>query len=701
MTRRGLSATPLYWLLSAGLIALFLIAPEPTDADDVRTTSRFRRYLATQANTTERATPSLIPQAEAGINDHPTLADFWTGQAEFVIDIADTGLPMGESETIVMSDGTLWSYVHASDRSAGVVDRCGDPVAFPGCTVIYRSADGGASFTLDEPVCQFACMQCPCQSKVDHVNQQQYPRVAFDGKQLHLVYEYGARIMHRISVDGRTWSDSGFVPRTGIWQDWYRGCPAEARIGEHPFTMPFYDCLVGGPPGLYAENGELYVFVGLGQNPGSMGCYRGPVDGTVDGTMPLRYCERNPLFTGAADYGPHEEMGAAANAYFGFRTISSADVVKVGNRYYMFFEGVRGPGPGDPGDTQFGLGLARSQGDQIDGPWKIFNGNPILVDLPGNIGLGHADVVVLEGETYLYTSLDGLVRSRLRLQRDKSRVSKKYIMNPNPILKRLGLTDTDRAVIFHADDIGMCHASLAAYAEMVDFGLLSSAAVMVPCPWFLQTATYCSANQARYPHLDMGVHLTLTSEGAGYRWGPLSTRASESGLLDDEGYFPRTTQQVQEKATPAAVRMESQAQLDRALAAGIDVTHIDSHMGASFHPKFLTDYVQMAQQAAIPALILRSTIAQLQQRWGMTEEMAVTAARRITALEEQGFPTLDVVTALPLEPAAVPLENRLETAKATLAKLPSGVSYFIVHPSKDTPELRAITSNWPRPRCRL
>ena len=76
---------------------------------------------------------------------------------------------------------------------------------------------------------------------------------------------------------------------------------------------------------------------------------------------------------------------------------------------------MRGPGPGDGGDTQFGLGLARSLTAQIDGPWEKYTGNPILVDLPGNIGLGHADVVVADGRTYLYTSLDGITRSRLIL----------------------------------------------------------------------------------------------------------------------------------------------------------------------------------------------------------------------------------------------------------------------------------------------
>jgi beta-xylosidase len=85
----------------------------------------------------------------------------------------------------------------------------------------------------------------------------------------------------------------------------------------------------------------------------------------------------------------------------------------------MLYEGVRGPADGAPGDTQFGLGLARSLSNQIDGAWEKYPANPLLVDLPGNIGLGHADLVVLDGRTYLYTSLDGVTRSRMVLVWDE------------------------------------------------------------------------------------------------------------------------------------------------------------------------------------------------------------------------------------------------------------------------------------------
>jgi hypothetical protein len=354
----------------------------------------------------------VIPPAP-GANGHPTLADFWDGRAGFVLDVPDTGLPMGESDTLVMGNGELWSYLHASAASAGVVDRCGAPVAFPGCTVIYRSYDGGRTFqTTKPPVCQFDCAACPCEPERDHVSQQQYPRLAYSGTHLLAVYEYLGRVRLRRSLDGLAWSLPEKVADTGIWKLWLRGCRPEERIGPHPYVPYDYECLAGGPPGIFVEGGRVYVFVALGQNPSALGCYVGPVTAPAERFV---RCTHNPLFSGAATYGPLEQTGPEANAHFDFRTISSAEVLRVGERVYALYEGVRGPGPGDPGDTQFGLGLARSQTGQVDGPWETYPGNPLLVDLPGNIGLGHADLVVLDGQTFLYTSLDGVRRSRLVL----------------------------------------------------------------------------------------------------------------------------------------------------------------------------------------------------------------------------------------------------------------------------------------------
>jgi predicted glycoside hydrolase/deacetylase ChbG (UPF0249 family) len=258
-------------------------------------------------------------------------------------------------------------------------------------------------------------------------------------------------------------------------------------------------------------------------------------------------------------------------------------------------------------------------------------------------------------------------------------------MGPNPVLKALGFAVDDRVVIIHTDDVGMCQASLSAFAELVEFGLISSGAVMVPCPWFRHTA----ATLRELPQADMGVHLTLTSEWEGYRWGPVSTRDPASGLIDDEGYFYRTTEEVHAHADPAAAQLELQAQLERALAAGIDLTHIDTHMGAVGDIRLVPAYIQLAAQHRLPMMMLRLDEAGWQEA-GMDPVTASFGVQLVEQLEAQGVPMVDRLVMLPLDQH----EQRIELAKATLRALPPGLTHFVIHPAKDTPEVRAITPDW-------
>lgn len=260
-------------------------------------------------------------------------------------------------------------------------------------------------------------------------------------------------------------------------------------------------------------------------------------------------------------------------------------------------------------------------------------------------------------------------------------------MQPNPLLKRLGLAESDRAVIIHADDVGMCQASLAACVDLFDFGLLSAASTMVPCPWFPATAAFCRDHQSN--GVDMGVHFTLTSEFDGYRWGPLSTRDPASGLMDQNGYFHAESEAVFAHGKPSAVQAELQAQVARALDAGVDVTHVDTHMGSVLYPEFLPAYIQVALEHRTPPFLLRKDEAELREL-GVDAESAAVFAAQIGMLEAQGLPLLDDICMMPLDQP----DNRLEQVKQALAALPAGLSYFIIHPAQDAPELRAIAPDW-------
>ena len=160
----------------------------------------------------------------------------------------------------------------------------------------------------------------------------------------------------------------------------------------------------------------------------------------------------------------------------------------------------------------------------------------------------------------------------------------------NPFLARMGYGPDDRVLILHIDDMGFCHAANAASLACLTEGSATCASILVNGPWFQEAVQMAKAN----PQLDLGVHLTLTAEYPTYRWPALSSRDPETGLLDADGYLWATREDAVRKVSVAAAEGEMRAQIDGALAAGIDVTHIDTHMGSVVHPKFLGSYLRLA-----------------------------------------------------------------------------------------------------------
>jgi len=265
-------------------------------------------------------------------------------------------------------------------------------------------------------------------------------------------------------------------------------------------------------------------------------------------------------------------------------------------------------------------------------------------------------------------------------------------MNPNPFLRKLGYSATDRVVILHADDIGMCHSTQVAYEDLMDFGILSSAATMVPCGWFPATAAYCRAN-ADNPRMDMGVHLTLTCEWDVVRWGPVSGRDPSSGMLDDEGYFHRAAAPVQEGGDVAAVAEELRAQIRQALAAGVDATHVDTHMFTLGHARLLPAYLAVAQEFGLPAFLPNMSEEQL-RNMDYDDDSAAILAKLVAEVDAARLPLFDYVHVMSLFDA----DDRLGQMKQVLAEVPAGLSNIIIHPCVDTPEIRAIAPDW---RCRV
>jgi predicted glycoside hydrolase/deacetylase ChbG (UPF0249 family) len=158
-------------------------------------------------------------------------------------------------------------------------------------------------------------------------------------------------------------------------------------------------------------------------------------------------------------------------------------------------------------------------------------------------------------------------------------------------------TPDPKRIVLHHDDVGANHGTNLAFVELCDLGACTSGSVMVPCPWFDETV----ATMRHRPDLDMGVHLTLNAEFPKYRWRPL-TGVSANGLTDADGFMWRDVKSAR-RADPAAVDKELRAQVDTALAAGIDVTHLDAHMGTAMMPEFFDIFLKLGEDYQLPILL--------------------------------------------------------------------------------------------------
>ena len=250
----------------------------------------------------------------------------------------------------------------------------------------------------------------------------------------------------------------------------------------------------------------------------------------------------------------------------------------------------------------------------------------------------------------------------------------------NPFLARMGYGPEDRVLILHIDDMGFCHAANAASLACLTEGSATCASILVNGPWFQEAVQMAKAN----PQLDLGVHLTLTAEYPTYRWPALSSRDPETGLLDADGYLWATREDAVRKVSVAAAEGEMRAQIDGALAAGIDVTHIDTHMGSVVHPKFLGSYLRLAHEYGVPAFLPRITRDRLQ---ALGEgDMADEFLQVLAMIDADQVPTLDEI----IIETMVPKTSKHKFYRELIAGVQPGLTHLLFHPAVAGAELEAI-----------
>ena len=258
----------------------------------------------------------------------------------------------------------------------------------------------------------------------------------------------------------------------------------------------------------------------------------------------------------------------------------------------------------------------------------------------------------------------------------------------NQFLKKMGFGPRDKVLITHIDDIGFCHAANVASFECLDVGAATCGSILTAAPWFPEAAAICKAN----PAYDVGVHLTFTCEYPHFRWPAVSTRDPASGLLDAEGYLWHTREDAVRHVETKAAEVEMRAQIELALNAGLEITHIDTHMGSVVHPKFLQSYLDLANEYKVPAFlpnITRERLRELNRTEDHDDYLEI-----LERIDTNQVPTLDEI----IIDTLVPMEDKSQFYRDLIDKIKPGLNHLLFHSAKMSDELLAIDKERPESR---
>ena len=242
------------------------------------------------------------------------------------------------------------------------------------------------------------------------------------------------------------------------------------------------------------------------------------------------------------------------------------------------------------------------------------------------------------------------------------------------LVERLGHPKGAKLLIVHADDLGEWHAVNAGSIRAFETGLVNSGSMMVPCPWFPEMAAWAKD----HPEIDLGLHLTVTSERTAYRWGPVASRDRVPSLLDAQGYLRKIQVEAAASIDAREAEIELRAQVERALSFGLTPTHLDSHQAVLYQRQDLfLALVRVSRAYGIPLGMAKNHLA---EHPFMAEALGAEA------------PVID--RAFDITPD-VPPAKWGDWYEAEMRKIGPGITAMVMHIAKADDELRAATADRP------
>jgi chitin disaccharide deacetylase len=166
------------------------------------------------------------------------------------------------------------------------------------------------------------------------------------------------------------------------------------------------------------------------------------------------------------------------------------------------------------------------------------------------------------------------------------------------LAERLGYSDKDILVIVNIDDVGLHKDVTVASFKALKFGMVKTGSIMVPAPNFEQVIKLWQEN----PEIDLGIHLTLTSDEWGEKYsGPtVRPKTDVPSLYSPQGIMWKTDEAFIMHAKKKDMENEMEAQIKKVLDTGLKPSHLDHHMSIYGHPDFLSILVELSRKYKLP-----------------------------------------------------------------------------------------------------
>jgi hypothetical protein len=239
------------------------------------------------------------------------------------------------------------------------------------------------------------------------------------------------------------------------------------------------------------------------------------------------------------------------------------------------------------------------------------------------------------------------------------------------LAEMLGYPRDSKLLIIHADDMGLAHSVNTACIKAFDNKSITSGSIMVPCPWAPEIEAYVK----EHPGMDVGIHLTMTAEWDMYKWGGITPSDQIQSLLDKNNYFYPSVEELGKVAKGAEAEKELRAQVDRAIASGVQPTHLDTHMGSVLaNPELVKMYLNLSEIYHLPVLFPRAYLS-----W-FPPDMAKSMESKIFLIDNLFM----------LEPKMISAKW-IDAYKKGIETMKPGLNEMIVHLAIDNDEMKAIS----------